>query len=78
MVKTRNPCRILVVKPEGKRQLGRPRRMWEDNIRMDLRVIGLGGMDWINPAQDRDHWRAPINMVMNLQVPYNFGKFLSS
>jgi hypothetical protein len=61
--------RILVGKPEGKRPLGRPRRSWEDNIRMDLREIGWGGMDWIDLAQDRDQWRVLVNMVMNLRVP---------
>jgi hypothetical protein len=58
-----------VGKPEGKGPLGRPRRRWEDNIRMDLREIGWGGMDWIDLAQDRDQWSALVNMVMNLQVP---------
>jgi hypothetical protein len=61
----RNAYRILVRKPEGKRH----RRRWEDNIKMDLREIGWGGMDWIDLAQDRDQWRALVNMVMNLQVP---------
>jgi hypothetical protein len=61
--------RILVGKPEGMRQLGRPRRRWEDNIKMDLREIGWGGMDWIDLAQDRDQWRALVNTVMNLRVP---------
>jgi hypothetical protein len=61
--------RILVEKPEGKRPLGRPRRRWEDNIRMDLREIGWGGMDWIDLAQDGDQWRALVNTVMNLRVP---------
>jgi hypothetical protein len=56
-------------KPEVKRPLGRPRRRWEDNIRMDLREIGWGGMDWIDPAQDRDQWKALVNTVMNLRVP---------
>jgi hypothetical protein len=65
----RNACRILVGKPEGKRSLGRPRRMWEDNIRMDLREIGWGGMNWIDMAQDRDQWSALVNTVINLQVP---------
>jgi hypothetical protein len=51
------------------RPLGRPRRRWEDNIRMDLREIGWGGMDWIDLAQDRDQWRALLNTVMNLRVP---------
>jgi hypothetical protein len=58
-----------VGKPEGKRPLGRPRRRWKDNIRMDLREIGWGGMEWIDLAQDRDQWRALVNMVMNHQVP---------
>jgi hypothetical protein len=65
----RNAYRILVGKPEGKRQLGRPRRRWVDNIRMDLREIGWDDVDWIDLAQDRDQWRAPLNTVMNLRVP---------
>jgi hypothetical protein len=65
----RNAYRILVGKLEGKRSLGRPRHGWEDNIRMDLREIGWGGMDWIDLAQDRDGWRALVNMVMNLRIP---------
>jgi hypothetical protein len=56
-------------KPERKRQLGRPRHRWEDNIKMDLRVFVYVGMDWIDVAQDRDRWRAFVNAVMNLQVP---------
>jgi hypothetical protein len=58
-----------VGKPEGKRPLGRHRRRWEDNIRLDLRKIGSGGMEWIDLAQDRDQWRALVNTVMNLRVP---------
>jgi hypothetical protein len=58
-----------VGKPEGKRTLGKPRRRWEDNIKMDLREMGWGGMDWIDLAQDRDQWRALVNTVMNLPVP---------
>jgi hypothetical protein len=57
-----------VGKPEGKRPLGRPRRRWVDNIKMDLREIGWNGMDWIDLAQDREQWRALVNMVMNLRV----------
>jgi hypothetical protein len=60
---------ILVAMPEGKRPLGRPRRKWVDNIKMDLRVIKWDGMDWINLAQNRDQWRALVNTVMNLRVP---------
>jgi hypothetical protein len=61
--------RMLVGKPEGKRPLGRPRRRWVDNIKMDLREIGWDGMDWIDLAQDRDQWRALVNTVMNFRVP---------
>ena len=61
--------RVLVGKPEGKRPLGRPRRRWEDNIKMDLQEVGCGGMDWIVLAQNRDRWRALMNVVMNLRVP---------
>jgi hypothetical protein len=65
----KNAYRILVGKLEVKRQPGRPRRKWEDNIRMDLREIGWGDRDWIDLAQDRDQWRALVNTVMNLRVP---------
>jgi hypothetical protein len=57
-----------VGKPEGKRLLGRPRRRWKNGIRMNLREIGLGGVDWIRLAQDRDRWRAVVSAVMNLRV----------
>jgi hypothetical protein len=67
MGEKRNACTILVGHPEGKRPLGRPRRRWVDNIKIDLREIGWGGMDWIDLAQDRDQWRALVNTVMNLQ-----------
>ena len=60
---------ILVGKPEGKRPLGRPRHRWEDNIKMFLKEVGCGGMDWIKLAQDSDRWRALVNAVMNLWVP---------
>jgi len=60
--------RVLVRKPEGKRQLERPRRRWEDNIKMDLREVEGGG-DWMELAQDRDTWRALVNTVMNFRVP---------
>jgi hypothetical protein len=65
----RNAYRILVGNPEGKRPLGRPRRRWEDNIKMDLREIEWGVMDWIDLAQDRDQWNALVNTVVNLRVP---------
>jgi hypothetical protein len=65
----RGAYNILVGRPEGKRPLGRPRRRWEDNIKMDLREIGFGDMDWIYWAQGRDRWRALVNTVMNLRVP---------
>jgi hypothetical protein len=60
---------ILVGRPEGRRPLGRPRRIWEDNIKMDLREIGFGDVDWIHLAQDRNRWWALVNTVMNLRVP---------
>jgi len=58
-----------VGKPEGKRPIGRPRRRWEDNIKMNLPKLGCGGMDWIELAQDTDSWQALVNVVMNLRVP---------
>jgi hypothetical protein len=64
----RNVYRVLVGKPEGKRTLERPRRRWEDGIKMDLREIGWGGVEWIHLAQDRDRWRAVVNAVMNPRV----------
>jgi len=70
--------RVLVGKPEGKRQLGRPRRRWKDNIKMDLQYVGCSGMDWIELVQDRERWRTLATVVMNLWVPYNAGKFLIS
>jgi hypothetical protein len=65
----RGVYRVLVVKSEGKIPFGRPRRRWEDNIKMDLQEMGGGGMDWIELAQDRDRWRALVNAVMNIRVP---------
>jgi hypothetical protein len=65
----RNAHRILVGKPEGKRPLGRPRGWWVDNTKMGLTEMGWGGMDWIDLVQDRDHWRALVNTVINFQVP---------
>jgi hypothetical protein len=69
MGERRGVYRVLVGKPEGKRQLGRPRRRWEDNIKMDLQEVGCGGMDWIELAPDRDRWRALVTAVVNLRVP---------
>jgi hypothetical protein len=68
MGEERKVYKVLVGKPEGKRPLGRPMRRWEDRIRMDLREIGLGGVDWIRLAQDRDRWWAVVSAVMNLLV----------
>jgi hypothetical protein len=64
-----NAYRILVGKPEGKRPLGRSRRRWEDNIKIDLREPGWDGVDWIDLAQVRDQWKALVNTVKNLRVP---------
>ena len=65
----RGVYRVLVGKPEGKRSLGRPRRRWVDNIRMDLQKVGCGHVDWIGLAQDRDSWRKLVSAVKNLRVP---------
>ena len=65
---SRNAYRVSVGKPEGKRPLGRPKRRWEDNIKMDLREVGRDPRDWIALAEDRDQWRAYIRAVMNLRV----------
>jgi hypothetical protein len=62
----RSVYRVLVERPEGKRPLGKPRSRWEDNIKMDLREIGIDGANWIQLAQDRVQWQACVNMVMNL------------
>jgi hypothetical protein len=69
MEEKRNAYRLLVGKPEGKKPLGRQRRRWVDNIKMDLLDIGWGGVDWIGLAQGRDKWIALVNAVMNLRVP---------
>jgi len=69
MGKERRVYRVLVGKPEGKRPLGRHRRRWVDNIRMDLQEVGCGYMDWIGLVQDRDRWRTLLSAVMNLRGP---------
>jgi hypothetical protein len=68
MGEERKVYKVLVRKPEGRRPLGRPRRRWEDGIRIDLREIGFGGVAWIRLSQDRDRWRAVVSAVMNLRV----------
>jgi hypothetical protein len=77
MGEKRNAYRLLVGKPEGKRPLGRPRRRWVDNIRMDVGEVGWGDMDCIGLAKDRNRWRALVNSVLNLRVPRNAGKLSS-
>jgi hypothetical protein len=69
MGEKRNAYRLFVGKPERKKSLGRPRRKWFDNIRMDLVEVGWGDVDWIVLAQDRHRWRAVVNSVLNLRVP---------
>jgi hypothetical protein len=69
MWEVRGAYNIFVGRPEGKRPLGRPRCRWEDKIKMDLREIGFGDVDWVHFARDRDTWLALVNTVMNLQVP---------
>ena len=69
MEEGRGVHKILVGKPEGKRPFERPRRRWEDNIKMDLQEVGRGCRDWMELAQDRDRWRALVSMVINLRVP---------
>jgi hypothetical protein len=73
----RNAYKILVGKSEGRRPLGRSRRRWVDNIKMDLREIKWDGVDWIALAQDTDQWRALVNTVMDFRVPKKAGKFVS-
>jgi hypothetical protein len=68
MGEERKVYKVLVGKPKGKRPLGRPRHRWEDGIRMVLREIGLGGVDWVQLAQDRDRWRAVVSAVMDLRI----------
>ena len=78
MGERRGIYRVLVEKPEGKRPLWRHRRRLGDNIKMDLQEVGCGNMDWIELAEDRDRWRALVNVVMNPRVPYNAGNFLTN
>jgi len=70
--------KVLVGKSEGKRPLGRPRRRWKDDIKIDYQEVGCGGMDWIDLGQDRDRWWALVNAVMNLRVLYNAVHFLTN
>jgi hypothetical protein len=74
----RGVYRVLVGKPEEKRPLGRPRRILEDNIKMDLQELGCAGIEWTELAQDRERWRVLANAIMNLWVPQNAGNFLTS
>jgi hypothetical protein len=76
-VEKRKAYRLFAGKPEGKRPLGRPRRWWVDNIRMNLGEVGWGDVDWIGLAQDRNKWRALVNSVLNLRVPWSAGKLSS-
>ena len=69
MEEGRGVHKVLVGKPDGKRSLGRPRRRWEDNIKMDLEEVGRGSEDWMELAKDRDSWRAFVSTVMNFRVP---------
>ena len=69
MEQSRNAYRVLVGKPEGKRPLGRPKRRWEKNIRMDLREVGCDPGEWIDLAEDKDQWHAYVRAITNLRVP---------
>jgi len=78
MEERRSVYRIFVGKPEGRRPLGRPKRGWENNIKMDLQEVGCGGIEWIELAQFRDRWRTIVSALMNFLVPKNAGNFLTS
>jgi hypothetical protein len=78
MSEKRNAYRVLVGKQEGKKPLGRPRCMWEDNIKKDLRETGCGVLDWIHLGHYRDQWRALVDTVMNLRIPKHSGKSFRS
>jgi hypothetical protein len=78
MGESRGVYRVLVGTTEGKRLLGRPKRRWEGNIKMDLQKMGCEDKDWTDMDQDRDSWRALVHAVMNLRVPYNAGYFSTS
>jgi hypothetical protein len=78
MEERRGVYRVLMRKPEGKRQLRRPRRRWKGNIKMDLQEVRCGGMDWIDLSQDKNRLPALVNAVMNIQVPYYEGNFITS
>ena len=78
MGEERGVYRVLVGKPEGRRPLGRLRRRWVDNIRMDLQEVGCGYVDWIGLAQDTDRWQTLVSAVINIRVPGNAGNFLTS
>ena len=69
MEETRSAFKILTGKPTGKRPLGRPRRRWEDNTRMDLEEIGINAGNWVDSAQDRHYWRVLVNAALNLRIP---------
>jgi len=72
----RGMYKVLVVKPEGKKPFGRPRRRWEKNIKVAIQEVGCVGMDWFELAQDRDRWLALVSAVMNLRVPQDARNFL--